>query len=129
MGLRGQRLPTRHRGVQALLLLGGKGVEPGAKEVRHRDEPPIKIRLGKEPGHLQPIVAEVGLHIVKPAWHVRGHRIGERFQGAVRDGGDEVCNPVTHRGRQGVVRHHTLGNVRQAVHNRAFGKGARVGAA
>ena len=39
--------------MQALLLLGGKGVEPGTKEVGDRDEPPIKIRLGKEPGHLQ----------------------------------------------------------------------------
>ena len=64
MGLRGQRLPTRHGGVQALLLLGGKGVEPGTKEVGDRDETTIEIRLGKEPGHLQPIVVQVGAHIV-----------------------------------------------------------------
>ena len=128
MGLCGQRPPMRHGGVQALLLLGGKGVEPGMKEVGDCDEPPIKICLGKEPGHLQPVVVQIGSHIVVPTRHVRGRRIGEHFQGAVRDGGDEVCDPVTHRGRQGVVRHHALGNVRQAVHNGVFSKGARVGA-
>jgi hypothetical protein len=73
-------------------------------------------------------VATRRLHIVLPAWHVRGLRIGERFKGAVRDGGHDVFNTVTHRGRQGVVRQHALGNVRQAVRNRVFGKGARVGA-
>ena len=82
----------------------------------------------QEPGHLQPVVVQVGTHIVTPAWHVGGRRIGERFQGAVGDGGDEVCNLVTHRGRQEVVRHHALGNMRQAVHNGMLGKGARVGA-
>ncbi len=126
LGLRGQRPPMRPSGVQALLLLDGKGVERGAKEVGHRDEPPIEIRLGKEPGDLQPRVVQVGAHIVVPAWHVRGRRIGERFQRAVRDGGDEVFNPVTHRGGQGIVRQHALGNVWQAVHNGVLGKGARV---
>jgi hypothetical protein len=128
MGLRGQRLPTRHGGVQALLLLGGKGVERGAKEVHHRNEAPIKIRLSKEPGDLQPRVVEVGLHIVAPGWHVRGRRISECFQGTVWDGGDEVFNTVTHHGRQGVIRQHTLGNVRQTVHNGVLGKGARLSA-
>jgi hypothetical protein len=128
MRLRGQRLPRRPRGVQALLLLGGKGIEPGAKEAGDRDEPPIKIRLGKEPRHVQPVVVQVGPHIVVPVWHVRGPRIGERFQNAVRDSGDEVGNLVLHRGRQGVIRHHALGNMRQAVHNGMLGKGARVGA-
>ena len=129
LGLRSQRLPTRHSGVQTLLLLGGKGVACGAKEVGDRDETTIKIRLGKEPGHLQPVVVQVGAHIVVPARHVRGPRIGERFQSAMGDGGDEVGNLVAHRGRQGVVSCHALGNVRQAVHNRVFSKGARVGTA
>ena len=50
MPIHSSHTTMHHGGLQALLLLGGKGVERGAKEVRDRDETTIEICLGKNQG-------------------------------------------------------------------------------